>query len=188
MDFELPEDLVALQDMARRFAAEEIAPHARTWDREQDIPRELIAKLGEAGFLGIFIPPEFGGAGLGDLGAAVIMEEIARRCGGTALMLDAHNALCCAHLIIGANEAQRAEYFPPLARGEFLGAWCLSEPGCGSDAAALTTTAELDGDSWVLNGAKHWITNGHYAGVFVVTAKTTPEGGPKGISAFIVDR
>ncbi len=188
MDFELPEDLVALQDMARRFAAEEIAPYARTWDREQDIPRELVAKLGEAGFLGIFIPPEYGGAGLGDLGAAVIMEEIARHCGATALMLDAHNALCCAHLIIAANEEQRAKYFPPLAKGEFLGAWGLSEPGCGSDAAALTTTAKLEGKEWVLNGAKQWITNGHYAGVFVVMAKTTPEGGPKGISAFIVDR
>jgi len=174
--------------MARRFAAEEIAPNARTWDREQNIPRELVTKLGEAGFLGIFIPPEFGGAGLGDLGAAVIMEEIARHCGATALMLDAHNALCCAHLVIGANEAQRAKYFPPLAKGEFLGAWALSEPGCGSDAAALTTTAELDGNEWVLNGSKQWITNGHYAGVFVVMAKTTPEGGPKGISAFIIDR
>lgn len=188
MDFELPEDLIALQDMARRFAAEEIAPNARTWDRQQDIPRDLVAKLGEAGFLGIFIPHEYGGAGLGDLGAAVITEEIARHCGATALMLDAHNALCCAHLLIAANDAQRAKYFPPLAKGEFLGAWALSEPGCGSDAAALTTTAKLDGDTWVLNGSKQWITNGHYAGVFVVMAKTTPDGGPKGISAFIVDR
>ncbi len=188
MDFDLPEELVALEDVARRFAAEHIAPHARQWDREADFPRELIARLGEVGFLGIFIPSEYGGAGLGDLGAAVIMEEIARHCGATALMLDAHNALCCAHLIIAANEQQRAKYFPPLASGDYLGAWGLSEPDCGSDAAALTTTATLDGDTWVLNGAKQWITNGHYAGVYVVMAKTTPEGGPKGISAFIVER
>ena len=188
MDFELPEDLVALQDMARRFAADEIKPHARQWDREADIPRELVAKLAEAGFLGVFVSTDQGGAGLGDLGATVVMEEIARHCGATALMLDAHNALCCAHLLIGANDQQKAKYLPALAKGEFLGAWALSEPGCGSDAAALTTTAVLDGDSWVLNGAKQWITNGHYAGVYVVTAQTKPEGGSDGISAFIVDK
>ena len=188
MDFELSEDLVALQDVARRFASENIAPYARQWDREADIPRELVAKLAEVGFLGIFVPTEYGGAELGDLAAAVIMEEIARHCGATALMLDAHNALCCAALLIGANDQQKARYLPPLARGDHLGAWALSEAGCGSDAAALTTTAELDGDSWVLNGEKMWITNGHYAGLYVVMAETTPEGGPKGISAFIVER
>jgi len=188
MDLELPEDFVALQDVARRFAADNIAPHARQWDREADIPRELVAKLAEVGFLGIFIPTEYGGSGLGDLAAAVIMEEIARHCGATALLLDAHGALCCAHLLIAANQQQMKKYFPPLASGEYLGAWALSEPGCGSDVAALTTTAELDGDTWVLNGAKQWITNGYYAGVHVVMAKTTPEGGPKGISAFIVER
>ncbi|MCH7885469.1 MAG: acyl-CoA dehydrogenase family protein [Planctomycetes bacterium] len=188
MDFELPEDLVALQDMARRWATEHIAPNARQWDRDADIPRPLVAQLAELGFLGIFIPPEYDGCGFGDLAATVIMEEIARRCGATALMLDAHNALCCAHLLLAANEEQKRKYLPKLAKGELLGAWALSEPGCGSDAAALKTTAVLDGDCWVLNGSKHWITNGHYAGVYVVTATTTPEGGAKGISAFIVER
>jgi len=188
MDFELPDDLVALQDVARKFAEEHIRPHARQWDREAEISRDTVKQLAELGFLGIFIPAEYGGCGFGDREAAVIMEEIARQCGATALMLDAHNALCCAHLIRGANEAQKAKYLPPLARGDYLGAWALSEPGCGSDAAALEATAELDGDTWVLNGAKHWITNGHFAGLFVITAKTTPEGGPKGISAFIVER
>ena len=188
MDYDLPEELIALRDMARRFAAEEIAPHARQWDREADIPRELVTKLAEAGFLGIFTPTEHGGAGLGDLGATVVMEEIARHCGATALMLDAHNALCTAHLLLAANETQKAKYLPALASGEYLGAWALSEPSCGSDAGALTTTAEPDGDSWVLNGAKQWITNGHYAGVYVVAARTKPDGGPKGISAFIVER
>ncbi len=188
MDFELPDELVALQDLARRFAADTLAPGARQWDREANIPRDVVAKLAELGFLGIFIPTEYGGSGLGDLAATVIMEEVARHCGATALMLDAHNALCCAHFLIGANETQKAKYLPDLAVGKYLGAWALSEPGCGSDAAALTTTAELDGDTWVLNGSKQWITNGLYAGVFVVMAKTTPEGGPKGISAFIVDR
>jgi len=188
MDFELSDDLKALQEVARKFAAEVIAPNARQWDRDADIPREVVRKLGELGFMGIFIPEEFGGCGFGDTEATVIMEEIARHCGGTALMLDAHNALCSAHLVRAANEAQRKKYFPKLATGEMLGAWALSEPGCGSDAAALTTTAKLDGNEWVLNGAKHWITNGNYAGVFVVMARTEPAGGAKGISAFIVDR
>ena len=188
MDFDLSDDLLAVQDVARRFAADYIAPNARRWDREADFPRELIAKLAELGFLGILIPTEYGGCGLGDLGAAVIMEEIARQCGATALMLDAHNALCSAHFLLAANQEQKQKYLPALAKGEYLGAWALSEPGCGSDAAAMTATATLEGDTWVLNGAKHWITNGHYAGVFVITAKTTPEGGPKGISAFIVER
>jgi alkylation response protein AidB-like acyl-CoA dehydrogenase len=188
MDYDLPEDLVALKDMAAKFAAEEIAPNARDWDREANIPGEVVAKLAELGFMGIFVPEDYGGAGLGDLGATVIMEEIARHCGGTALMLDAHNALCCAHFLIAANETQKAKYLPKLASGEWLGAWALSEPGCGSDVAAVTCTAEQDGDAWVLNGTKQWTTNGHYAKVFVVMAKTTPEGGPKGISAFIVER
>lgn len=188
MDFDLSEDLLALQEVARRFAADQIAPNAREWDREASIPRDIVAKLGELGFLGIFIPAEYGGCGFGDLEAAVIMEEIARHCGATALMLDAHNALCSAHLILAANDAQKKKYLPALAKGEYLGAWALSEPGCGSDAAALTAEAKLEGDTWVLNGAKHWITNGHHAGVFVIMAKTTPEGEAKGISAFIVER
>lgn len=188
MDFEISDDLIALRDMARKFAAEHIAPHAREWDREADIPRRVVAKLAELGFLGIFIPTEFGGCGFGDMEATVIMEEIARHCGATALMLDAHNALCSAHLILAANDAQKAKYLPRLAKGECLGAWALSEPGCGSDAAALTSTAVLDGNTWVLNGAKQWITNGFYAGVYVITARTTPSGGARGISAFVVER
>ncbi|MFQ5494141.1 MAG: acyl-CoA dehydrogenase family protein [Phycisphaerae bacterium] len=187
-DFELSDDLTALKDVAGKFAAEHIAPHARQWDREADLPRELVGRLAELGFLGIFAPEEYGGCGFGDLAATVIMEEIARHCGATALMLDAHNALCCAHLLIAANDEQKARYLPALAKGEHLGAWALSEPGCGSDVAALTATASLDGDEWVLDGAKQWITNGHYAGVFVVMARTAPEAGSDGISAFIVER
>ncbi len=188
MDFELSDELIALQDVARRFASEVIAPGARQWDREADIPREVVAQLAELGLLGIFIPPEYGGSGLGDLGASVIMEEIARHCGATALMLDAHNALCSAHILIAGNDDQKRKYLTMLASGECLGAWALSEPDCGSDAAALKTTAKLEGDTWVLNGSKQWITNGHYAGVYVILAKTTPAGGPKGISAFVVER
>ena len=188
MDFELNEDLLALQDVARDFAAEHIAPHAREWDREADIPREVVRKLADLGFLGVFTPTEYGGSGLGDLAGTVVMEEIARHCGATALMLDAHNALCSAHIIRAANDAQKAKYLTRLATGECLGAWALTEPGCGSDAAALRTTATLDGDHWVLNGTKQWITNGHYAEIYVVMARTDPTKGAKGISAFIVER
>lgn len=188
MEFELSEDLLALQDVARDFAAEHIAPNARQWDREADIPREIVRKLGDLGFLGVFAPIEYGGSGLGDLAGTVVMEEIARHCGATALMLDAHNALCSAHIIRAANDAQKAKYLTRLASGECLGAWALSEPGCGSDAAALSTSAKLDGDHWVLNGTKQWITNGHYAEIYVVMARTDPTKGAKGISAFIVER
>ncbi len=188
MDFELNEDLLALQDVARDFAAEHIAPHARQWDREADIPREVVRKLADLGFLGVFTPTEYGGSGLGDLAGTVVMEEIARHCGATALMLDAHNALCSAHIIRAANDAQKAKYLTRLATGECLGAWALTEPGCGSDAAALSTTATLEGEHWVLNGTKQWITNGHYAEIYVVMARTDPTKGAKGISAFIVER
>jgi hypothetical protein len=188
MDFELNEDLLALQDVARDFAAEHIAPHAREWDREANIPREVVRKLADLGFLGVFTPTEYGGSGLGDLAGTVVMEEIARHCGATALMLDAHNALCSAHIIRAANDSQKSKYLTRLATGECLGAWALSEPGCGSDAAGLTTTATLEGDHWVLNGAKQWITNGHYAEIYVVMARTDPTQGAKGISAFIVER
>ncbi len=188
MDFELSDDLVALQDVVRRFASEQIAPNARQWDREANLPREMIAKLAELGLMGIFIPEEYGGSAFGDTEATIIMEEVARHCGATALTLDAHNALCCAHLLIAANEEQKQKYLPKLASGEWIGAWALSEPGCGSDAAALTTTAVADGDDYILNGSKAWITNGYYGQVFVVMARTDPEAGTKGISAFIVER
>ncbi len=188
MDYELSNDMLALRDLARKFAADEIGPHARTWDREGEIPEDAIRKLGELGFLGTLVPTDLDGAELGYLGNAIVIEEIARQCGGTALMLAAHNGLCLGHLLVAANDAQRKKYIPPLARGEMLGSWCLTEPSSGSDAAALKTRAVLDGDEWVLNGSKMFITNGHTAGVFVVTARTSDESKTRGISAFIVER
>ncbi|HNQ24501.1 MAG TPA: acyl-CoA dehydrogenase family protein [Phycisphaerae bacterium] len=188
MDFELSDDLRALQDVARRFGADHLAKNARQWDREAELPRDIVAQLGELGFLGLFIPTEYGGSGFGDLEATVIMEEIARYDGATALTLDAHNALCCAHVLLAANAQQKQKYLPKLASGEWLGAWALSEPGCGSDAAALTATAKLEGDHWVLNGTKQWITNGKFAGLYVILARSKPEGGKDGISAFLVER
>jgi len=188
MDYQLPEELLALRDMARKFAAEVIAPNARQWDRESKLPDRVVAQLAELGFMGLLIPEDLGGAGLDYLGVAVVIEEIARHCGGTALMLAAHNGLCCGHLLQAANEEQKRKYLPPLAGGKMLGAWGLTESGSGSDAAALRTTAIRDGEDWVINGDKMFITNGDVAGVFVVTARTDPEAPKtKGISAFIVE-
>ena len=189
MDYELPEEMIMLRDMARKFAADRIGPNAREWDRTGEIPLEVVKELGELGFLGVRVPQELGGVGTGYLGMSIIIEELARHCGGTALMVSAHNGLCCAHLLVGANDAQKKKYLPPLARGEMLGSWCLTEPSSGSDAAALKTKAVLDGDTWVINGSKVFVTNGSRAGVYVVHARTDPEAPKaKGISSFIVER
>ena len=190
MVFELNEELCAFRDLARDFAQKHIAPFARKWDAERWLPDDVVRKLGEAGMMGVTIPERFGGSGQGLLAMAVVLEEIARHCGATALMLAAHNGLCCGHLNIAANEEQKGRYLPKLASGQMVGAWCLSEPECGSDAAALTTRAEKVPGGWVLNGRKMWITNGKRAGVFVVLARTKPEGekGSRTISAFIVER
>ena len=188
MQFDLPEELVQLRDMVRRFAAEEIRPHARDWDRDQAMPRSLLTQLGELGLLGTLVPAEYGGAGLGYLGNCVVMEEIARQDGGVALLLAAHNGLCVAQLLLAGNDPQKARYLPKLARGEWIGAWGLTEPCGGSDAASMQTRAVKDGAGWRITGHKQFITNGTWAQVFVVMAKTEPDLGGKGVSAFIVER
>lgn len=188
MDFTLPEEIAALRDVVRKFAAERIRPHARQWDREQSLPDELVRELGELGLMGLLTPEEYGGAGLGYLANAVVMEELARQDGGVALLVGAHNGLCLSHLNMHASVEQKKKYLPKLAAGEWVGAWGLSEPGCGSDAAALATRADKDGHGWRLNGHKMFITNGARAQVFVVMARTDPQAGAKGISAFIVER
>lgn len=186
--FDLPEDLVTLRDTVREFAANEIRPHAREWDRDQHLPDETVAKLAELGLLGVMIETEYGGSGLGFLANSIVMEEVARQCGATALLLAAHNGLCVAHIRLAANAAQKKKYLPRLASGEFIGAWALTEPGCGSDAAAMSTRAVKDGDGWRISGHKQFITNGTRASVFVVTAITDASAGPKGISAFLVEK
>jgi len=188
MSFDLPEEIVALRDVVRGFAAKEIRPYAREWDREQSMPDELVAKIGELGLLGIMVPTEYNGAGLSYLANSVIVEEIARQDGGVALFIAAHNGLCISHLLIAANDEQKRKYLPKLATGEHIGAWALTEPGCGSDAAALKTRAVKDGDGWRITGHKMFITNGARAQVFVVMAVTDPEQGANGISAFVVER
>lgn len=189
MSFDLPEDIVAFRDVVRDFAAREIRPHSRDWDRDQWAPAELVQKMADLGLLGAMIPEEYGGAGIGYLANAVLMEEIARQDGAVALMLAAHNGLCISHMMVaGSTEDQKRKYWPKLCTGELIGAWGLTEPGCGSDAAAMATRAVRDGDGWRITGHKQFITNGARAGVFVVTAVTDAEKGPKGISAFIVEK
>lgn len=184
----MPEEIAALREMVRKFAAEKIRPYARQWDRDQMLPDELVAELAGLGLLGILTPEEYGGVGLGYLANAVVMEEVARQDGGVALLLAAHNGLCLSHLNLAANDEQKRKYVPKLASGEWVGAWGLTEPGCGSDAAALETRAVKEGNGWRLTGHKMFITNGARAKVYVVMARTEPSKGAKGISAFLVER
>ncbi len=191
MDFELPEEVAAFRDTVRKFAAERIRPHSRQWDRDQTLPDELVTELGQLGLMGLLTPEEYGGSKHPEHGYllnAVVMEELARQDGGVALLVAAHNGLCLSHLNLAGSEEQKKKYLPKLASGEWVGAWGLTEPASGSDAAALETRAVRDGDGWRLTGHKMFITNGARARVYVVMAKTEPEKGPKGISAFIVER
>lgn len=188
MEFTLPEDLVSFRDVTRQFARERIAPHARKWDEQKWIPDEVIREMGKIGILGVAFPEEYGGAGQGLLGMTVVVEEIARWCGGTALFIAAHSGLCSTHIRIAGNDAQKKKWLPKLAAGEVIGSWCLSEPDCGTDAEALTTRAEKTSAGWVLNGRKFWITNGKRADVFVVTARTEKSRGARTISAFLVEK
>ena len=188
MSYNLSEDLIAFRDVTRSFAEEVIAPNARKWDEQKWLPDDVIAQMAKIGLLGVAIPEEYGGAGQGLLAMTVVVEELARWCGGTALFMAAHAGLCATHLRIAGNEKQKSTWLSKLATGEVIGSWCLSEPDCGTDAEALTTRAEKTKNGWVLNGRKFWITNGKRDGVFVVTARTEPKRGARTISAFIVER
>ena len=188
MDFDLPDELVALREMASELVREHVTPHARAWEREGGYSDAALAQLGAQGFLGALVPEEYGGSGGSYLTLAIILEELARGDGGLALAVEAHNALASRHILLAGSEAQKERYLPPLARGDHLGAWCLTEPDAGSDAAALSTLATPAGDEWILNGTKQFITNGRRAGTYVVMARTAPDKGRAGISAFIVER
>jgi alkylation response protein AidB-like acyl-CoA dehydrogenase len=182
------DEQIMLRDTVREFARNEIEPRAAEIDRTMELPAENLRKMGELGFLGVPFPTEYGGGGLDTLSFALMMEELARACGSTTLSVAAHCSLCCAPINMFGNEAQKKRYLPDLLAGKKFGSFCLSEPGSGSDSGAMTTTARRDGDFYVLHGAKMWVTNGGYAGTYVVFAKTNPEGGTRGISAFIVER
>lgn len=182
------DEQLMLRDTVREFAKNEIEPKAAEIDHTMEFPAENLHKMGELGFLGVSFPTEYGGSGLDTLSFALLMEELARVCGSTALSVAAHCSLCCAPVVMYGNEMQKQKYLPDLLSGRKFGSFCLSEPGSGSDAGSMTTIAKRDGDFYVLHGAKMWVTNGGYAGTFVVFAKTNPEAGTRGISAFIVER
>jgi alkylation response protein AidB-like acyl-CoA dehydrogenase len=188
MDFELSEEQVLLRRTVRDFAEAELAPHSRDWDEKQAFPREVFGKLGALGLAGVCWPEEYGGSGLSTLDWAIVMEELARVDAGVALSLAAHHGLCSAHLNLAGSEEQKRRLLPPLARGEKVGCWGLTEPGSGSDAGGMRTTAVRDGSHWVLNGSKTFITNGRIADTAVVMAVTDRGAGKKGISAFVVER
>lgn len=188
MNFHLSEEQKILQQTLREFAQNEIAPGAAERDESGRFPHELIPKLAELKLLGIALPETYGGAGLGAMEAAIVLEEIARVDGATALIVSSHNALCSGHIYRAGNDAQREKYLPSLAKGEVLGAWALTESVSGSDAGALETRAVLEKDLWVINGGKLFITQGSTAGIYVIMVSTDPEQGSKGVSAFVVER
>jgi alkylation response protein AidB-like acyl-CoA dehydrogenase len=188
MDFALPDDIRALQSSIRDFCEKRVKGAAREWDRLEKFPMEVVKELGAMGVMGIRVGEDFGGAGLGSLAVAVAVEEVARYDGSLALTVASHNGLGTSHIRVFGNDEQKRRYLPKLATAEFLGAWGLTEPGSGSDAAGLKTTAVRKGDTWVLNGAKMFITQGTVGDVFVILALTSPAKKQKGITAFIVDR
>jgi alkylation response protein AidB-like acyl-CoA dehydrogenase len=187
VDFELSEDLRILQQTSRDFALNELAPGAIERDEKREYPTEIMRKLGRLGFMGILVPEQYGGAGLSTLAYCVVMEEMARWDASVALNMVAQNSLCLGHLLVASNEEQKWKFVAPLARGEKLGAWGLTEPGSGSDAAAMRTTGRLDGDEWVLNGSKMFITQGNVADTCVILAATGKGEKKNHISAFIVE-
>ena len=188
IDFELSEDQKVLQKMVRDFAQAEIAPHCRKWDNESHFPHELIPKLGALGLLGMTTPEEYEGSGMSMLDVALVIEELAAVDGSVAITVASHNGLCSGHINLFGSEEQKRRYLPELASGRKLGAWGLTEPGSGSDAAGARTRAiRLDDGSWSLTGQKTFITQGSVGGVAVILAVTSPEKKQRGITAFIVD-
>ncbi len=187
MDFALTDEHKMIQDTARDFADKELAPIAEQVDETKEPPLEVVKKLGELGFMGMMVPEEYGGAGLDDISYVLAMEEISRGCATTGVIMDVNNSLVCEPLRMYANEEQKQKYLTPLAQGEKLGAYCLTEPEAGTDAGNQKTRAVLDGDHYVLNGTKVFITNGGFADVYIVFASTDPEKKTRGISAFICE-
>ena len=188
MDFELSEEQLLIQEMVREFAATEVAPIAAEIDRDHRFPDELIPKLAKLSLLGVPYPEEVGGAGADNVSYVIVLEELARVCGSTPVIVSGHTSLGTWPIFEFGSPAQKEKYLNKLTTGAMLGAFALTEPGAGTDAAAGRTTAVLDGDEYVLNGSKIFITNGGYAGIYIVTAMTDPAAGTRGISAFIVEK
>jgi isovaleryl-CoA dehydrogenase len=188
LDFALGDEVDALRDSVRAFAEDRVAPIAAEIDRTDEFPRYLWPEMGALGLHGITVEEEHGGAGMGYLAHCVAMEEVSRASASVGLSYGAHSNLCVNQIRRNGNAEQKRRYLPKLISGEHLGALAMSEPGAGSDVVSMKLRAEKRGDRWVLNGTKLWITNAHYAETLVVYAKTNPEAGPKGITAFLIER
>jgi butyryl-CoA dehydrogenase len=187
MDFSLSDDQQLIRDTIRQFMETEMRPHLKEWERQEHFPLEQVRKLGELGCCGMLIPEEWGGAGSDLLSYVLMIEEVARVCASTAVTLSVTNSVVTVPLLQHGTEAQKKEYLTRLARGEMIGAFCLTEPAAGSDAAAIQATATRDDGVYRLNGTKSWVTNGGVAGLYLVFAKTDPAAGAKGITAFLVE-
>lgn len=188
VDFEYTPEQVQLRREVREFAAREIAPHVMEWDENQTFPLEVIKKLGQLGYMGAIFPEEYGGAGLGYVEYAIIIEELSRIDGSVGIIVAAHTSLCSNHIYKAGTEEQKRKYLPKLATGEWIGCWSLTEPEAGSDAAGTRTTAVREDGCWVINGSKTFTTNAHYADVCVGMAMTDRAAARHGISAFILEK
>ena len=190
MDFALTDEQREIQSLAREFAASEIAPHAADWDREHRFPREVFAKLGELGLMGVCVPDDLGGAGADFVSYVLVLEELSRADAGVGVTVAVHTSAATLPIVTFGTDEQKERFVPPLARGEVIGAFALTEPGSGSDAGSLRTTAVRDGDGggWRIDGTKQWCTNGSHASTFLVFARTDPgTEGARGVSAFLLD-
>ena len=188
MQYELTEEQKQVKRAVREFAEAEIRPHVMEWDEAQHFPREMFFKMGELGLSGVIFPEEYGGAGMGYIEYVTVIEEISRVDGSIGLSVAAHNSLCTNHIFQYGTEEQKKKYVTPLAAGQKLGAWALTEPGSGSDASGMKTTAVKRDGGWLINGSKNFITHGISADICVVMAFTSREMRSRGISAFIVER
>ena len=187
MDFNYSENQTIISETIKDFSKREIVPYMNEWDEKQIFPIELFKKIGNLGMMGVLVPEEYGGSGLSYDEYVTIISELSKVCGSIGLSVAAHNSLCTGHILKFGNEDQKKKYLPKLASAEYLGAWALTEPVTGSDAMRMNTTARKEGDNWVINGAKNFITHGSSGDVIVVVARTGELGDSRGISAFIVD-
>jgi alkylation response protein AidB-like acyl-CoA dehydrogenase len=188
LDFQLNDEQLQMRKSVREFAEREIRPHVMEWDEESRFPLETVKELGRLGLLGVILPTEYGGAGMGYIEYVLAIEELSRVDGSVGIIVAAHTSLCSNHIFLAGTEEQKRNYIPSLATGEYIGTWGLTEPGSGSDAGSARMTAVRRGNCWVLNGTKTFITNGHYADVAVVIAVTDKAAHTHGLSAFVIEK
>jgi alkylation response protein AidB-like acyl-CoA dehydrogenase len=188
MNFKQEEVTKQVADSARNFAHQYIKPHVMEWDETQHFPIEIFKELGKLGMMGVFVPEQYGGSGLGYFEYKTVIEEIAKVCGSIGLSVAAHNSLCTGHILSFGNEEQKQKYLPKLSSAEWIGAWGLTEPNTGSDAGNMKCTAVKDGDNWIINGTKNWITHGKTGDIAVVIARTAEPRTKDNSTAFVVER